>query len=148
MAIKNFVFSIYGTVADKNGSVSNFGAWFDSQNKVLLSGNQAAFATLFPSKTTPVRQLFQLVSPSTISFTNPSTSNVVNSFNLVMTGIVAYDDNTTKHFAFESREGVRYSHVENGNYTFDELISNSTARTAIDDLLTDIIGGSVSLIPD
>jgi hypothetical protein len=146
MTVKNFVINISGVVANKDNSVDSFGAWFDSAQKALLVGNQNAFNALFPSKASIVHQLLALLSPASVSFTDPATSKVISSFTMIITGTVAYADNTVKYFSFEVRDndGV-YKHISDGNTTFDELVADSAANAIIDQLFTDLVGTAVTV---
>lgn len=146
MTVKNFVINISGVVAKKNNSVEAFGAWFDSNQKATLVGNQAAFNALFPDKVSIVHQLLTLLSPASVSFTDPATSEEISSFTMIITGTVAYADNTVKHFSFEVRgdDGV-YKHISDGNTTFDQLVADSAANAIIDQLFTDLVGSAVTI---
>jgi hypothetical protein len=147
MAIRNFTMNISGIIANSDNVVKSFGVWFDSAQKALLTGSADAFADLFPSKAAIVSQLLALFSPVSVSFSSlPSSINSASSFTMIVSGNVAYDDNTVKSFSFEVQgdDGV-YKHISDGNVTLDELVADSTFNAVVTDMLDDLIGSAVTI---
>jgi hypothetical protein len=146
MGIKNFTMNISGVVAESNNNVSSFGVWFDSQSKALLTGSEDAFVAVFGSKSAIITSLLSKFSPATISFTYPTSSLVVNSFTMVVSGVVAYTDNTVESFSFEVRDdGNVYKHIDTSNTTFDALVTDTSANTLIAGMWHNITGKTVTI---
>lgn len=149
VGIKNFTMNMSGIVAQNDNSVGSFGVWFDSQAKALLVGSQDAFAAIFGTKSAIMTEFLDKLLPARVSFVFPATPLVVTSFTLVLSGVVAYDDNTVESFSFEVRDNdAVYKHIDTSNVTFDNLMRDATSNALIIGMFEDLVGATVQIMSE
>jgi hypothetical protein len=146
MTVKNFTMNMSGVVAQGNNQVNSFGVWFDSQSEATLVGSQDAFNSIFGSKSAVITQLLAQLLPAHVSFAYPTSSAVVTSFTMVISGVVAFEDNTVESFSFEvAGNDVVTKHISTGGDTYEKLISDPTAKTLVATMWEGLVGTTVEL---
>jgi len=148
-AVKNFTMNMSGVVAESNNVVSSFGVWFDSQAKALLVGSDEAFISVFGTKSAVITELLNKLLPTVMSFVFPTTTKVVKSFTLTMTGVVAYEDNTVSPFSFEIRDDDTVTeHIAGSNMVYDSLMRDPAAKAIILEMFEDLVDTTVTAMSE
>jgi hypothetical protein len=118
--VSSFYLRISGTAGVSNDTNATFLALYDSvsgQTSISINGNEE-FRKNYPSKKSEIEDLapydaavFASSGRVTVSSDPSDSALTVSSFTMVITGRVAYTDNTTKDFSFEIRDdGNVYNH--------------------------------------
>jgi len=152
MAIRNYVIRVSGNIALENNEVRSFSEVYDSAELFSLDDGNLAYRSMFPSKKTIHDAL--AIWNNTITDANltrtadPTDSPIaVTSVSMVVTGTVAYIDDTVKTFAFEIRDDdqVYEFNDEESEAAWQDLITTSTAAK---DLILGIFETLLSTIAD
>lgn len=128
--VTKFTLNISGVVAYTNNQVASFGTWFDSAQKADLVGSATAFRSAFNSKNTQITALLALLAPATVTFSHPTTSDVTKAIAMVISGVVAYSDNTVGSFSLDARDDGSVNSFQ-GSTDFDNLAKDTVAKAQI-----------------
>ena len=138
--VTSFTFNISGTVTYANNQWADFGVWYGyAGQQATLVGSATAFRSLFTSKGNQITQFLAQLAPATVAFTYPNTGDVSTAIEVLMTGIVAYSDNTIGSFSYDSRSNGTSNNFQ-GNTDFIALAGdtkgNAEITAAFDAILT------------
>lgn len=150
MAVSSIVLRISGNVALSDNSVKTFLGLYDGNVVSILVDDEESFRVNYPSKKSEIVALdpYSAVKFPTkgkiVPASDPVDSgNVVSSLAMLITGRVAYDDNSYQDFAYEvSGDGTVTNHVTyggEGNEAWEEAFGvDALGNTVAESILSSL----------
>jgi hypothetical protein len=148
MAVRSVILRVSGNVGLSDNSIRTFLGLFDQETGLVsfsIDANEA-FRANYPSKKEEIEALNPYLASvfPTVGQVVPASDPVdeglvVDSLAMVITGRVAYDDNTQKDFSYEVRDdGSVFAHeAEEGDVAWADAFGvDSTPNTAAEAILT------------
>ena len=143
MVVTSFTLRISGVAALETGSSVSFLENWDSRVQGELVGSNISFRTNYPSKKSEIESLvpYTIEGGQIVPSSDPTDSPIaVTSVSMVISGQVAYDDNSSGSFEFEVRDdGSVFNHTGvDGEDAWIALAEDPTASTIIEQMFTDL----------
>jgi hypothetical protein len=141
MTISSFTLRISGNASLEDNTVVSFLENWDSNNLGDLPQSNLSFRVLYPSKKSEVEALvpYVIVGGQVVPSADPTASPVdVSSVSMVITGKVAYADNSIQSFSFEVRDdGSVYNHTgQEGEDAWLAMAEDPTANALMAQMFT------------
>lgn len=141
MTISSFTLRISGNASLEDNTVVSFLENWDSNNLGDLPQSNLSFRVLYPSKKSEVEALvpYVIVGGQVVPSADPTAAPVpVSSVSMVITGKVAYTDNSSQSFSFEVRDdGSVYNHTgQEGEDAWLAMAEDPTANALMAQMFT------------
>lgn len=143
MTVSKFTIRVSGNASLADDRIVSFLKNWDSSVLGDLPDSNLSFRYLYPSQKTKVESLtpYTISSGTVTPSGDPTDSAVaVTAVSMVISGEVAFEDNTVKSFEFEIQEdGNVYNHFgTEAEEAWTALAENSTANAIIDQIFTEL----------